>query len=347
MMHMMPKNTKNTALVQNQEDIKGIRDQAVLGSVMFVEMTSITSTTEEASFEESSSVALHNSTGASLSSHKTQTGRIEEDHGAHARPVPEPEDLSKYGYGDAVPHDASKYGYKDPDSYSCCARPSSSLRHHHDDDGRQMLSRAPAGPRRSSMKNGCRNRRASIGACAGDTVEVQLPDSNGGRRTVKRRYSITFNAKATVRYMPQVKEITDEPEKLWFQRHEFERIQRKALAIVKSADEHSLNNSPRSACSGDGETRVVCTRGLEKYMKSQREVVSARRVNAWDSVLDEQDFQIEEGAYYNDHGIANPYTSTTMEPRKEANDRGVQDAIEAEKYLRSTRRRYRRMSSTM
>jgi hypothetical protein len=88
----------------------------------------------------------------------------------------------------------------------------------------------------------------------------------------------------------------------------------------------------------------MCTRGLEKYMKSQREVVADRRAEAWNWVLDEQDAQIAEGAYYDDHDIANAYASTSSQPRMEVNDRGLQDDIEAERYLRRTRRMYRRMS---
>jgi len=222
-----------------------------------------------------------------------------------------PDDIAKYGYGDAAPDDIAKYGYGD-------ASPDEA---------------APAGarmPRRSSMKGSSSSsarRRASLGACAGETMEVYLP---GKREPVKRRRSITFKEQVKVQPMEPAKSLAENPESLWFQEDEYEKIKMKTVALIhKVAEDGTL----------DG--KKYCTRGLEKWMTPEATQVKKRQ--AWDNVLNEQYLQRQEGAF-NDEQLALMYKHSTARSQMEASKRASKDAQEVEGYLKSTRRFQRRMS---
>jgi len=235
-----------------------------------------------------------------------------------------PDDVAKYGYGDAAPDDVAKYGYGD-------AAPDDIAKYGYGDASPDEA--APAGarmPRRSSMKGSSSSsarRRASLGACAGETMEVYLP---GKREPVKRRRSITFKEQVKVQPMEPAKSLAENPESLWFQEDEYEKIKMKTVALIhKVAEDGTL----------DG--KKYCTRGLEKWMTPEATQVKKRQ--AWDNVLNEQYLQRQEGAF-NDEQLALMYKHSTARSQMEASKRASKDAQEVEGYLKSTRRFQRRMS---
>jgi len=254
-----------------------------------------------------------------------------------------PDDKSKYGYGDATPDDKSKYGYEEaaPSLRKVLSRRPRRRRTcgAEDDDDLSCDSSGPSvcsslGSTRSTMRSSMKKhgsssstrRRASIQF--GSEINVYLP---GHEKPVKRRTSITFNESVRVKNVNPVRNMTDAPEKLWFQDDEFKAIRRRSLDLVDKVD------------SGETNGKKYCIRGLEKLTKSRRKQVLERKYSAWDTVLDEQDVQRDSGTWDEDY-MANAYKYITQEPQEEAVRQGRKDYDEIENYMRSTRRICRRLS---
>jgi hypothetical protein len=249
-----------------------------------------------------------------------------------------PDDKEDYGYGDSSPDDKTKYGYGDasPRDLSRKTRLSSSMK----ESGRprrasiQIGGYGDASPRglsrktslTSSMKQSGRPRRASI-QCGGE-IEVYLI---GQDKPVKRRTSITFNEQVAVKDIATAAELTDEPEALWFQDDEYDRMKQKAFELVDKV-EHGTTGG-----------KNYCVRGLEKLMPSKAGRVMENKYGAWDSVLDEQDIQRDSGTFDEEY-MANVYKFSNLSSKQEAAERGRQDEAEIKNYLRTTRRLCRRSS---
>jgi hypothetical protein len=222
-----------------------------------------------------------------------------------------PDDKAKYGYGDdAAPDDKAKYGYGDDDD---------------DTTPRVSSSRTP---RRSSMKQSGVPRRSSIQF--GGEIQVNLP---GKKRPVRRRTSISFNETINIKNVVPVSQLTDEPEALWFQDEEYDRILDKSYSLVDRVEE-------RGDLPGG---KKYCVRGLEKLMAKNADGLKQRKYDLWDSVLDEQDLQRHHGTF-DDEFMGNICKSSTEKSHQEAVGRATQDAAEIENYLRSTRKMCRRLS---
>jgi hypothetical protein len=85
--------------------------------------------------------------------------------------------------------------------------------------------------RRSSLKtstNAC-SHRASVGY----NVEITLVLPTG--RTQQRRTSITFADNSQVKEVKPVGNMADDPNRLWFQKEEYQHIQQNIYAIVDEA----------------------------------------------------------------------------------------------------------------
>ena len=228
------------------------------------------------------------------------------------------DDASKYGYEDAPPDSEAteKYGYGDG---------------------------APQGPsktlRRSSLKaegtdwaNPNRpRRRASIGCAMGDEIAVNI---RGQDKPVRRRRSITFNEECNVRTVKPVTHIEEvKPEDIWFQEHEFNRIQKKIVYLV---DEVSKGND-----------KGFCLRGLESLVGDQGTAKLERRYGLYDSVYEEQEYQKEYGIYGSggDEGLSHASRMVSKASVREAQERAQRDSQDIERYLQSTRRQIRRRMS--
>jgi hypothetical protein len=172
----------------------------------------------------------------------------------------------------------------------------------------------------------CR-RRASIQF--GGEIEVHLSDK---KQAGTRRASITFAETVTIKDVTPVSQLTDQPEALWFQAEEYDRIRKKSRAVADRVKDGLII--------GEGK---FCIRGLEKLMMSNSYEVRQRKLLSWGSVLNEQDLQRKDGLF-DDDDIRNIYNLATLESKQEAAERAKQDAAEIENYLRSTRTMCRRLS---
>jgi hypothetical protein len=229
------------------------------------------------------------------------------------------DDNAKYGYGDATPNDNDKYGYGDATSDD------KAKFGYGDTSPRVSFCRTP---RRSSMKQCGAPRRASVQF--GGEIQVNLP---GMKNPVKRRTSIAFKETVKVKKVTPVSELTDQPEALWFQDEEYNRMRQKSFALVDRVDNGKV----------PGGDKKYCVRGLEKLMAKNRDGVRQRRFDAWDSVLNEQDLQRQHGNFDDDY-MGNICKLSTVKSQHEAVERAQQDATEIENYLMNTRKICRRLS---
>ena len=254
-------------------------------------------------------------------------------------------DAVDYGYGDATPDSAAvDYGYGDaaPDS----DRPRSPAQAF---DPSRM-------PRRSSLKGSSGSSPARRRTSITTQMEVSLP-GNGGKTTIRRR-SISFNEKTRVRQVEPTKNLAHDPEKLWFQDHEYDEIRGNIMAQVQAQamiNEHgastkkkksrlgfkrwsknknkgkdSSSSSSRKAHSDDEDDEPKTTiRGLEKLLTPDEMVV--KKAQATDCVLNEQFLQRRVGDF-DDESIAVIYKYSTKRSLVEAAERAMMDAEEAEEY---------------
>lgn len=198
-------------------------------------------------------------------------------------------------------------------------------------------------PRRSSMKGasspeGSRSlyqRRASMGG--GDEIEVHLP---GRREPVLRRRSINFDESVKVRKVKPVKSLTKRPEKLWVTDDEMDDIRQQIASIVAERSRYDETHDIDDSCSST-EVESVDIRGLEKLLSPQRTQV--KKVQAWDTVLNEQFLQKSEGEF-DEEAIAAMYGLSTRRSQREAVRRASKDAEEIAEYLESARQICRRLS---
>lgn len=236
-----------------------------------------------------------------------------------------PDSADKYGYGDAAPDSADKYGNGDasPDSAANEDRAKYGYGDASSPTGRTCTLR------RSSMKQEGRARRASIQLGGGREMELNVP---GEKKPVRRRASITFSEKARVKQVQPVHELTETPEALWFQDHEYKEIKHKLRTIVNNTDNGMVGN------------KKYCTRGLERVLSQEAQQLSQEtKYMVWDTVLMEQDLQRDNDHHDVDY-MGNLVKFHTRKSQQAAVDRANQDAMEVEKYLRQTRRTCRRMS---
>jgi hypothetical protein len=225
-------------------------------------------------------------------------------------------DAMDYGYGDAAP-DTRDYGHGDAAPYSASSKSNNNT----------DSPRGARASRRSSMKQAGRvGRRSSIGY----TGEVVL-QILGQRDPVRRRTSISFDHYDEVAEVEPIKDLTDEPEKLWFQPKEYDMIRAKACLITDLA----------TAGGCDVDDKRLCTRGLEPHI--HRDTVLQEQFMAKRSVLVEQAHQRNMGIF-DDEVVAKIYQLTSMSSATRASSLAQHDYEVAEKHTRSTRKFLRRSS---
>jgi hypothetical protein len=229
--------------------------------------------------------------------------------------------------------DAAKLGYRDASPDSVWPEGVSKNMHKKEEDLYGYGDAAPTArlststvrmPRRSSLKNlnDC-PRRASIGY----TGEMTLVLPTGETR--RKRSSITFADDNEVREVKSVSTLVDNPHRLWFQKDEYEHIQKHIVETVEEAKKK-----------GGERPTWVCTRGLEPIMDSSG---SYERAEAKESVLGEQAMQ-RSHKKHDDEYIRDIYQFHTIDSQIKAHERGGRDQEEVAEYLKVTRRMCRRMS---
>jgi hypothetical protein len=128
--------------------------------------------------------------------------------------------------------------------------------------------------------------------------------------------SIEFCERVEVTLITPTTRLVKRKSELWFRSKDYERIAASAFEIVDRVDEGTTN---------------CCTRGLENLMKDRTE-----RYDAWDAVLDEQEFQRVSGVY-NDEALSSIYKQSCTKSQLEAELRALQDAKDALQYVSDTR----------
>jgi len=196
-------------------------------------------------------------------------------------------------------------------------------------------------PRRSSMKKkgsaSTKRRRASISYCG--EITLTLPT---GKET-KKRTSISFADEDTeLNQIREAKPVSNmagvDPNRLWFQKEEYNFIKREIVRIIK-ASKKTENKA------GEGERRKggweICTRGLESIMYGNSTKEARQEANM--SVIEEYLMQKSRGEY-NDDTIRQIYTFYTIDSQVNAKYKADLDRKEIQDYLKDTRNMWRRMS---
>jgi hypothetical protein len=160
------------------------------------------------------------------------------------------------------------------------------------------------------------------------SLQIHLP---GQKKTIVRTRSITFDESVKVRRIPSAAELNEgNTNDLWFQAEEYDKIKKKTYSLIRAVKEGNTGGS------------VYCTRGLEKFFNA--EVVQVRRTAAWDSVLDEQDFQRRNGSF-DDLRLCKAAENQTRKSMVEAAKRGKLDEDAIERYVKRTRQNLRATKS--
>ena len=142
---------------------------------------------------------------------------------------------------------------------------------------------------------------------------IRLPNTDN---LIKRKTCVRWDEKVRVRNVPPVSCLTETPEELWFQDHEFAEIKERIFLIIDVMETHELN-LPQDSPSLQFLSDKICLRGLERHMAGKAEVIQERRYAAWDAVLDEQERQMANG-FFNEQAMANAYKLRTMESKMDA-----------------------------
>ena len=158
--------------------------------------------------------------------------------------------------------------------------------------------------------------------------EITLPNTN---TKIKRTNSITFSESVRVKQIVPIKSLIGDSEEslsqIWYMPDEFDDMKEECAELVNQMSESSdaivalSEHDPKLL-----QKLLKSIRGLEKYLNSEE--VLDLRYKAWDSVLDEQEYQMMDG-YFDENEIAEAYRRHTTLSRMQAWQRGQQDADES------------------
>jgi len=139
-------------------------------------------------------------------------------------------------------------------------------------------------------------------------VEVCLPSG----KTIKRNNSVSFRGRVRVRKIPSSSSLADDPKELWYQGDEIEKIKRKTMTLIAVAKNPDIR-------------KKLNYRGLEQYMPESRAKMKCRKNEAWDVVLETQDYQRGSG-YFDEDQIAMIVRTLSQQSLVEAQQRAAIDA---------------------
>jgi hypothetical protein len=159
------------------------------------------------------------------------------------------------------------------------------------------------------------------------------PTTSAGIKA-RRRNRVSFDDMVYIRKVPPVSELTQHPERLWFQAHELEHLTGSSLELVDRVEA-----AKGSTMTEEG--KKLCLRGLEGWLMDRSIERAVRKKGAWSSVLGEQSAQMEQGTF-DDKAVRNAYTKRSFKCRMEAARRAQQDAKDVEAYMKATRQYCRR-----
>jgi len=186
-------------------------------------------------------------------------------------------------------------------------------------------------PRRSSLKHKGAPRRASIGY----TGEMTLILPTGEEK--RKRSSITFANETDLNQTREVQPIRDmigsgNVNRLWFQEEEYDHIKKEIVRIVRQSSTRNLMK--HDVTTREPETWVE-TRGLENLGTDRRRYCNNIRQEAKNGVIEEYMLQKANGRY-DEEAIRQMYTFHTIDCKIEAAERGAQDALFVQNYLKDS-----------
>jgi hypothetical protein len=147
--------------------------------------------------------------------------------------------------------------------------------------------------------------------------ESQTAETATKKMLVERRQTVSFNPNALLRETIHVADYTDEEIAVcWYDAEELEMIK----VDIKTTTYLLMKNDYLSLNINDGR----CSRGLESYSKKGQGSKRQHRVAAIVAVLDEQEFQMEEGNT-DPEMIADAYFEKTRRSKAMARVMGLSD----------------------
>ena len=192
---------------------------------------------------------------------------------------------------------------------------------------------------RSAMKKNDQQRRATIQIMERKPIEreIVLPNSDV---VVKRTNSIRFSEQVRVKPIVPIKSIIGDDEdslsQIWYTPDEFDEMKEQCAMLVEQMEESSERIVSLSEHDPALLQKILKSiRGLEKYLNAE-EVLNLR-YQAWDAVLDEQEYQVMDG-YFDEVAIANAYKGHTLLSKMQAWERGQQDALQVQQDAAQERR---------
>jgi hypothetical protein len=180
--------------------------------------------------------------------------------------------------------------------------------------------------RRSSMRQSGSSLRASISSRG--EFEFAMPNTS---EKVSRRTCVYFNEKVKIKEVPPVWSLVENPERLWFQDKDFQKIQTTCWNLAEMAESGLIE-----------EGKDICLRGLELMTVLESNKATVHRLDACDAVLDEQDAQVVRRSF-DEKAIANSYRLATIASRFEAEKRAKKDENDVKSYLKSARQTANRL----
>ena len=132
--------------------------------------------------------------------------------------------------------------------------------------------------------------------------------------------AISFSEEVQIQEIAPMASLTDTPEELWYQRDEYNTIQKRNRKLAKYVERFDK---------AEQEQKKLCTRGLENLIEGR----STRKQEARRRVMIEQKLQRDMGTF-DDEGMALAYQSVSKESAAVAQERASKDAKAIEVYVR-------------
>ena len=132
--------------------------------------------------------------------------------------------------------------------------------------------------------------------------------------------TVSFSEEVKVQEIAPMSSLTDVPEELWYQKDEYNTIQKRNRKLAKYMERFEKEEQ---------EMKKLCTRGLESLIEGR----STNKREARRRVLSEQKLQRDMGTF-DEEGMALAYQAVSKNSAAMAQERASKDAKAVEVYLR-------------
>ena len=160
---------------------------------------------------------------------------------------------------------------------------------------------------------------------------MELPDG----RIVRRRILLSFSKQIEIKYVLPMTSYVHASE-VYMEPEEFKGIKEDIVDVID--DDGILLGDGATNGEFGGRIGFSSIRGLENMIGRQKKLLKKRIYVALDAVLDEQQRQWDDDTLFDDNIICEAHMPMTLESRVAAARRALQDEIDIESYVYSTRR---------